>query len=306
MQASTGVPKVLVSVLSYNSLESTVKTLRSLSRLNYPNFRLQLVDNNSSQDFLSAIESAFPDLPIITLPTNSGYTGGNNYAIRQALREGYDYVLIANHDIELEEDALSRLVETATACPSSGAVGGVVVEGETGRVQGFDLGRLSKWTGRWGVKTEVPEGAQNYVKVETVQGALVLLTERAIRAGSYFDENIFMYCDEFDLASQLGMRGLDAFVDRRVAVKHYNPLSVHSKVAGYFVHRNRVYLAKKYGQWYHLCFYLLYASLLELPARVIVKLFQGHRKFALACIYGHIDGIRGFMNRGSLDEVKSL
>ena len=45
-------PRVLVSVLSYNSPGSTIETLRSLKRQCYSNYHLLLVDNASDEDTL--------------------------------------------------------------------------------------------------------------------------------------------------------------------------------------------------------------------------------------------------------------
>ena len=42
-----------------------------------------------------------------------------------------------------------------------------------------------------------------------------------------------------------------------------------------------------------------YAALLELPVKVVVRALQGHVRFARACVWGFIDGMRGRMGPGA-------
>jgi GT2 family glycosyltransferase len=89
---------------------------------------LQLVDNASTDDSLKHIEREFPDLDIKVFPENLGYTGGSNCVLGQGLAEGYDYIVLCNHDIEVDERAVAHLVETANFHrDTAGVVGGVEV-----------------------------------------------------------------------------------------------------------------------------------------------------------------------------------
>ena len=76
--ADAAAPRVLVSVLNYRSVDDSIVTIRSLQRQDYPNFRLQLLDNASPNDCVEQIRSQLPDLDIRVTNTNLGYCGGNN------------------------------------------------------------------------------------------------------------------------------------------------------------------------------------------------------------------------------------
>lgn len=290
--------RVLVSVLSYNSPEHTIATIRSFRQQNYADFHLQLVDNASMPGFVEQLVKTFPDLDIKVLKENLGYTGGNNLALRQGLAEGYDYVIISNHDIELDENALTCLIETAASYPDAGLVGGVEVCYFTGEVQVVDRGRFSCWTSRAGRLTDVPQSKEEAVRVSSIQGALVLFTRRTLEAGVFLDDNLFMYYDEIDLGFTLERKRLRAYVDPRVRVRHKNKVKWFNQRSGYFQQRNRVYMVRKYGEWYHRWFYFCYASFLELPLKIFFRSFQGHADFARACLLGHIDGLKGRMGHG--------
>ena len=295
-------PRVLASVLSYNSLEVVLTTLQCLSRQTYTQLKLQVIDNASTSDCVAQIARAFPNIEIKVLPENLGYTGGNNIALRQALIEGYDYAIICNHDIEVDEQTIERLVETAEANADTGVVGGVETS-LSGRTRAIHGGEYCPWVSRGRKRTEAPtaDSDRPWLRVPCVHGALVLFTRRALESGVILDENLFMYMDEIDIGFQLERKGLRAYTDQRVLVRHKSEPYQLDEYVGYLSQRNRLYLVKKYGRWYHLIFYHLYALLFELPIKVIIRSLQDKFGFARACVRGHIDGALGRMDRRRIE-----
>ncbi|HEX8844420.1 MAG TPA: glycosyltransferase [Pyrinomonadaceae bacterium] len=283
-------PRVLVTVLSHNSAETTLEALRRLGRQTYPEYHLQLVDNASTDGTVERAAREFPDLKIKALASNTGYTGGCNLTLRQAREEGYDYAVICTHDVEVDERAIERLVETARACPGAGIVGGVEHNLYAGESRAAGGGFYSKWFSRNLWRGAEADGVRQ--EVFCVHGALVLLTAEAVANGVELDENLFMYFDEADLGFQLREKGLSAVVDERVLVRHRrNPLPDTARV-GYLMQRNRLYMVRKHARWHQRAFYILYSSLIELPMKVVVRSLQGRADFARACVRGQIDGLR--------------
>jgi GT2 family glycosyltransferase len=288
-----GLPRVLVSVLAYNSPETTVEALRSLRRQTYHDYHLLLVDNASDEGSLERIAREFPDLDIRRLPENIGYTGGNNFALRVAREEDYDCLLVATHDVEVGPRAVEHLIATAISHPDAGVVGGIELYPQTGRERASGGGAYSKWFSSLSWKSAPAAGGEEPRDVFCVHGALLLLTPKAVSSGVRMDEDLFMYFDEVDLGFQLKQKGLRALVDRRVVFKHKGAAQPFRPRIGYLMQRNRLYVVRKHGRWYQLLFYVLYSTLFELPAKVFVRSLQGRGRFALACVAGHLDGLRG-------------
>lgn len=300
---SAKIPRVLVSILSYNSLEHTIATIRTFLSQNYQNFHLQLMDNASESGFVEQITEVFPDLDLNVLNENLGYTGGNNLALNQTLIEGYDYVVIANHDIELDENAVRCLVETAENHPDAGLVGGVEICYFTGQVRVAGLEGHSLWFSR-PIALKQGEGAgETILPCFVANGCLLLLTRKALEANVQWDDRMFMYIDEQDMGFDLQKKGFKAYIDHRVKIRHKNEVKKFGVRSGYFQQRNRVYLVRKHGRWYHQIVYLIYASLIELPVKLFVRTLQGHTRFARACLLGHLDGIAGRMGKGRMDRL---
>ena len=295
--ASTTAPRVLVSVLNYRGIDESVATIRSLQRQDYSNFHLQLVDNASPNDCVARIRAEVPELAIHVTHDNLGYCGGNNASLRQGLSQGYDYVVVCNNDIELPPDAIRRLVETAESHPDAGIVGAVELCHFTDRVTTARGIGFSFWRGRPLWSDSLPDDRRT-LRASYVQGAMVLFTRRALEAGVFMNEDLFMYYDEADLGFQLANAGLAAYVDTRVIVRHKNREKFYNARAGYLHQRNRVYLVHRYGKWYHRVGFHLGVALVELPSKLVVRSAQGRARFAWACLLGYVDGLAGRVGPG--------
>jgi GT2 family glycosyltransferase len=282
--------RVLVSVLAYNSPDSTAGTLRSLRRQTYTDFRLLLIDNASDEGSLERLSREFPGLEVRRLPENRGYTGGNNFALELARAEGYDCLLVATHDVEVEPRALEYLLATAAAHAGAGVVGGVELDPRTGRERAAAGGVYSCWFSH--LSWDSAPAADAVREVFCVHGALLLLTRGALAAGVRMDENLFMYFDEVDLGFQLREKGLRALVDSRVVFRHNRGPETFAPRVGRLMQRNRLYVVRKHGRWFQALFYALYSTLFELPVKVFVRSLQGRARFALACVAGQLDGLR--------------
>jgi GT2 family glycosyltransferase len=136
------------------------------------------------------------------------------------------------------------------------------------------------------------------LRASYVQGAMVLFTRRALEAGVFMNEDLFMYYDEADLGFQLANAGLVAYVDTRVVVRHKNREKFYNARSGYLHQRNRVYIVHRYGKWYHRVAFHLGVALIELPSKLIVRTAQGRARFAWACLLGYVDGLAGRVGPG--------
>ena len=300
------VPSVLVSILNYNSFEYTIEAIESFRAQTYAAMKLQMVDNASTTDCVERIERVFPDLEIVRSPSNLGYTGGNNLALERGVAERFDYVLICNEDIAVGRDAVAQLVETARSRPDAGVVGGVEVDYETGRPRTTGGTRFPDWRFRIHWPVDHPPAGAPSARVLYVQGALVMFTRAALEAGIRFDDALFIYWDEIDLGYQLQQKGLAAYVDHRVEVRHRNKPASFLIRTGYLQQRNRAYLAKKHYKGWKKWAYLAYSNLLEVPGKLLVRTAQGHGEFARACLLGQWDGLRGVMGKGRLERFSLI
>ena len=105
-------PEVLVYVIHWNAPEWCVRTVRSFRASQHLRTRLTIIDNGGlSEDALAKLQGT----EIISTGANIGYTGGANRAFEAWRTTSSPVAVIACHDVELHEEALSLLVQ-AVAC----------------------------------------------------------------------------------------------------------------------------------------------------------------------------------------------
>jgi len=91
-------PGVTIILVNWNGKEDTIECLESLRRIDYPNFKVLLVDNASSDGSVEELRQRYPDVELIVSDRNLGFAGGNNLGITRALESGADYLLLLNND----------------------------------------------------------------------------------------------------------------------------------------------------------------------------------------------------------------
>ena len=115
MPAATSQPPVDVIVLAYNHLADTLECLASLSRLTYPNYRLLVVDNGSSDGTAEAVKAQYPHVQVLRLESNLGFQGGANFGLKWSMDAGIDYVLLVSNDTTAQPDVLDELMKYAAS-----------------------------------------------------------------------------------------------------------------------------------------------------------------------------------------------
>lgn len=118
-------PRVAIIILNWNGIGDTSECLESLKKLDYPNYRVIVVDNGSKGNDVQALEERFGDyVHIIENNKNYGFAEGNNIGIRYALTNlSPHYVLILNNDTVSDPAMLTELVKVAESDVSVGLVG---------------------------------------------------------------------------------------------------------------------------------------------------------------------------------------
>jgi GT2 family glycosyltransferase len=105
-------PKVYISVLNWNGSEQTIRCLQSLEHLDYPNYQVIVVDNDSHDDSVERIRTAFPEVQLVRADTNRGYAGGNELALKETLADSQaELFWILNNDTVVRPDTLKMLVQ---------------------------------------------------------------------------------------------------------------------------------------------------------------------------------------------------
>jgi GT2 family glycosyltransferase len=119
-------PLIHVITLNWSGLTDTLECLESSTRLDYPNYRVNVVDNGSADGSIAAIRQRYPQVLVSEVVENRGVSGGNNVGLRAARQAGATFVLLVNNDTVLHPNILRAFVEAAARHPRAGVFGAKV------------------------------------------------------------------------------------------------------------------------------------------------------------------------------------
>jgi GT2 family glycosyltransferase len=215
---------VAIVILNWNGAQDTLACLNSLEELQYP-AHVIVVDNASSDDSISRLRAAHPDLDLIVNTSNAGFGAGNNLGIRRALESGADFVWLLNNDTSVLPQTLTALMAAATRVDMRvGVVGSVLYDWDGQPVRGDSWCQVQAWGGGliqlyWGrtqhVVVPVPIGLNHFMTA-----ASILVSREAFEATGGFDEAFFMYWEDVDLCFRIRQAGFQMVVAEEARVLH--------------------------------------------------------------------------------------
>lgn len=186
--------KVELVIPVYNRRETTLKGLRSLSRIDKTGLAVHIivVDDGSTDGTSQAVAREFPEVQIIAGDGTLHYAAGTNRGISAALERNPDFIVTANDDAVFHEQFLQRLVKTARANSRSIIGALLLLWDEPHKV--FQVGQVwNTLRGGW----DIPENLtaftvpQRAFEVECIVGNCVLFPAEAIKENGLMDEKKF-------------------------------------------------------------------------------------------------------------------
>lgn len=202
-------PLVHVIVLNWNGMGHLPACLASLKRQSYPDFRVLLVDNGSTDVSLSYVRREHPEVELFENGRNLGFAEGNNRGIRLAMERGAEFVILLNNDTECDAGFVSALVSAAEEAPSIGACASKLMFFDARSVLN-GVGTEATMLGCGGDRGMGEKDAGQYDRVEEVfgiSGGACLLRSEALRRVGVFDPRYFSVLEDIDLSWRIRLAG---------------------------------------------------------------------------------------------------
>lgn len=291
-------PNVYIVVVNWNGLQYTARCLDSLRLLDYPNYRIIVVDNGSTDGSPERIRATHPEIELVESGKNLGFAGGANLGIRLALDRDIDSLWVLNNDIVVEPDTLTALVRVARSRPGIGIVGAAVwrptADGEPRpQTEAF------RWRGERRSPSSCPDanptGALTLHSVDDVAGSSALLDASMIRQIGLLEERFFHYWDDVELCTRARRAGWAVEHACQARILHVvgGTVPTDSAQAQYYFVRNWLLFARWTGRGG------LFAIFRRAPrmtmGRILGRrwLVKGRWRVALAGMLGVVDALRG-------------
>lgn len=212
--------KIALVVLNYNDKKTTVEFVKKIEQYKVID-KIMLVDNcstdNSFDEFLNLKSDK---IDAIKTGENKGYAYGNNYGIKN-LKEKYDYIIISNSDIKIEEKSIKKCIDIMEKDKKIG------ISAPTMYLKNGKLKKRHCWKERTFLRELINTSillrilfypiykkgqykldfSKEYQEVDCITGSFLIFRELCLKEVNLFDENTFLYYEEDIICKKIKEKG---------------------------------------------------------------------------------------------------
>lgn len=238
--------KVTIVIPNYNGKHFMEPCLSSLSEQTYKDFHILVVDNASSDGSIEYMEENYPDIELIKLQKNYGFSKAVNIGIQHSRTP---YVILLNNDTTVDTRYVEEMVKAIEKSPKIFSVSSKMIQMYHPELID-SAGDLYTLLG-WGVCRGCGRPVSNYQKYDEIftacAGAAIYRRSVFDEIG-YFDENHFAYLEDIDIGYRARIYGYYNMYCPTALVYHVGSGTSGSKYNSFKVKlaaRNNLYLNYK-------------------------------------------------------------
>ncbi len=298
-------PRVSIVILNFNGVKYLQEFLPSVVSTIYDNLEIVVADNGSNDDSISFLQSNYPNVTLITNPTNEGFAGGYNWALKKVQA---DYYVLLNSDVAVDPNWISPMVELLEHDKSIGACQPKLLAQRN--PQYFEYaGAAGGWIDSLGYPfsrgrifdiLETDHGQYDTAEpIFWASGAAIMIRSNLFHELGGFDTDFFAHQEEIDLCWRMQIKGYQLYACPTAKVFHVGAGTLPRGGRKVFLNfrNNLIMLAKN----------LPFTELLwKLPFRFFLDavsawkgLLSGDSDFFRAIVYAHF-GFMGYILKGKL------
>ncbi len=238
--------KVTIIIPNYNGCHFMEPCLASLKKQTYKDYQILVVDNASTDGTLEYVKEHYPEIEVIALKKNYGFSKAVNVGIR---RSTTPYVILLNNDTTTDPYYIEEMVRTIEKSPRIFSVSSKMIQ--MYHPQLIDsAGDLYTLTG-WGVCRGVGRPVSNYTETDEVFSACAgaaIYRRQVFEKIGLFDEKHFAYLEDIDVGYRARIFGYRNLYCPTALVYHVGSGTSGSKYNSFKVRlsaRNNIYLNYK-------------------------------------------------------------
>lgn len=226
--------KTGIIILNYNDYENTLKIIDMIKDYKCLK-KIIIVDNASTDDSFNHLKPLENNkITIIKNKKNLGYAYGNNLGLKYLYEHGFDYAIISNPDIIVEESVIEELISRMKNSKVSFLgpkilENGNIIKGWKTPSYLYELLSTMNYFHKYAKKLITYK--DSYYKdglneVDVIHGCFFIGRLKDFKKINYFDTNTFLYYEENILSYKAKNNNLGIYVDTSISVIHNLSLSV--------------------------------------------------------------------------------
>jgi GT2 family glycosyltransferase len=230
-------PKASIIIPHWNGLQHLEVCLNALRSQRYTDFETILVDNASTDGSQEYVRQTFPEVYLLELDKNIGFTGACNAGYETAKGE---FIILLNNDTEADPDWLAELMAAFERHLEAGSL--------ASKMRLFDkrdhfhtAGDYYRVDGRPGNRGVWQQDRGQYDKEEQVFsacGGAAAYRRSVIEETGFLDNDFFFSCEDVDLGWRIHLVGKQVWYVPTAVVYHKLKATGGSVTGSYYDGRN--------------------------------------------------------------------
>ena len=204
-------PKISVIIVNYNGKKLLEKCLESLFKIDYNNFEVILVDNNSTDGSMEFVTKNYPKIIVIKLDSNKGFAEPNNIGAKIAKGE---YLLFLNNDTVTTTNFISEMVKVLEKDEKIAICQSLLLKPDGNIDSSGDF--IDKMGIVYNSKTKTDE----IKEISSARGACMLIRKKIFDKLGGFDEKFFFSFEDVDLGWRSWILGYKVVIVPNSIVYH--------------------------------------------------------------------------------------
>lgn len=244
MPGSAETPLVSVVIPNWNGAHHLPTCLDALRAQTYPRLEIIVADNASSDGSRALLAERYPEVRLVALPDNRGFTGACNAGMRAA---GGSIIVLLNNDTEADPDWLSEVVAAFERHPEAGIVASKMLLFDD-RTRFHTAGDLYRVDGRLVNRGVWETDTGQYDREEYVFsacGGSAAYRRAMLDEIGLLDDDFFFSAEDMDLAWRAQLAGYRCVYAPRAVVYHRLAATGGGVTASYYDGRNMIWILVK-------------------------------------------------------------
>lgn len=197
--------KATIVIPNYNGKHFMQPCLQSLQDQTSSDFEILVVDNHSTDGSLEYMQEFYPDIRIISLDKNYGFSRAVNEGIRNS---NTPYVILLNNDTTVDKYYVESMIQAIEKSPRIFSVSSKMIQMYHPELID-SAGDLYTLIG-WGVCRGTGRPVSNYTKMDqifTACAGAAIYRKSVFEEIGYFDESHFAYLEDIDIGYRAKIYG---------------------------------------------------------------------------------------------------
>jgi len=238
-------PHVYILILNWNGKSVLEACIDSVLKINYSNYTVLVIDNNSSDGSGNIIKDKYPKIEYLQLGKNYGFAGGYNKSFEYLKDKKTEFILLLNNDTEVDSEILKNFIKASDYYGKNNIYGGKIFYKKNPQKIWYAGGKVNLKIGyiaHIGIHRKDSSRYSLQQVTDYVTGCCFFTTMETMDQLDGFDTNFNMYGEDVDICLRARKKEIRCIFLPNVILWHH----VSASIGGNYSFKKNIKKIKSY------------------------------------------------------------